>query len=88
MTLDRFLAWIDYAPSGIRKALCELTGGHDSELLCAWSEGSVSHVRMRCLRCGREGRWFPIKTAPPAPAKRFGHDTTNGTVKTTSGRDK
>jgi hypothetical protein len=67
--------WIEYLfPAGIRKAWCELTGGHDSEILCAWAgnEGRATHVRLHCFKCGRETRWFPVKSRPTTDAPADG----------------
>lgn len=54
-------------PSRFRRALCELSGGHSSELLEAWGwkDGCVFSVGLYCRRCGYSTRWFPIQHRPP-----------------------
>lgn len=80
MTLDRVLDWIEYvAFRGTRKAWCELTGGHDNKLLCAWTgrDDRASHIRLYCIRCRRETRWFQIMNKP-IPSDESGQDSTHG----------
>lgn len=63
----RTLDWAEYLPRGIRKAWCELTGGHDDEMLSAWaSMGLPFAVKMHCSRCGRETRWHYTQVNPKA----------------------
>jgi hypothetical protein len=62
-------AWLAYAPSGFRKAWCEITGGHDN-IVCKAMAGKfdrrlVTHVQLVCRRCVRTTRWHPIPSRKP-----------------------
>lgn len=66
VTMNRILAWLEYLPRGIRKAWCEITGGHRDNLLTATKKPGadviVTHIKLNCGRCGRETIWHA--TAP------------------------
>lgn len=48
-------------PGAIRRAFCELTGGHDLEEESAFRSSIVFAYRIRCARCGVVTRWRSTK---------------------------
>jgi hypothetical protein len=55
-------------PSLLRKALCELTGGHANIVLTATHNGEVIAIRLRCVRCLRQTPWYsmpPVALSEP-----------------------
>lgn len=61
-------AWIEYLPRGIRRAWCEITGGHENapgfarrtdEIIPGVTVTLPTHVNMTCTRCGRVTKWYP-----------------------------
>jgi hypothetical protein len=67
-------------PWGLRRAWCEIRGGHRSLLLWAKNgEPRVSHLKLHCVRCGRETGWLPtaigeVNAINKAVAKFYGFD--------------
>lgn len=65
MKVTRLIAWLEYAPRGIRKAWCELTGGHDN-IVCGTflsrdpTNLRATHISLYCRRCERETRWYDV----------------------------
>lgn len=58
--LRRAILWLEYLPHGLRRAWCELSGGHRSHLLQSWGGSErATHVAWTCERCGFQSRWFP-----------------------------
>lgn len=59
------LDWAEYLPRGFRKAWCEVSGGHDNEVLGCWagSRDRANYVRLHCFRCDRETRWYQVPTS-------------------------
>lgn len=58
--------------SRIRKAWCELTGGHRNIVLGAFKGEECVAVRLSCERCGKITRWYdiPSRIALPKEKKR------------------
>lgn len=47
----------------LRRAWCELTGGHASSIEGAWLSYDLkraTHVRLRCRKCGRVTKFFGV----------------------------
>ena len=51
--------------SNLRRAWCELTGGHVRDLLIARQEGVPWGVAFVCERCHAHSRWYRLP-APPS----------------------
>jgi hypothetical protein len=50
-------------PSRIRKAWCELTGGHDNNVNGAFTRkppSDASLVQLECKRCGKRTMWYKV----------------------------
>lgn len=47
-------------PNRLRKAYCELTGGHNNEVLGAYAAGTCWAIRLHCVRCGKETAWYSV----------------------------
>lgn len=60
-------------PSRIRKAWCELTGGHSNIVNSASRCGVCFAIQLHCERCGKETRWYPVPRSK-ALAAREGAD--------------
>jgi len=57
------LDWIEYLPRGLRRAWCEVSGGHDNTILGAGRAGkSARHIALRCSRCAKQTRWYEVPT--------------------------
>lgn len=58
------LSEAQFAPvkvSRLRKAWCELTGGHDNEVNGAFNKSDGCWAfNLRCRRCGKTTRWYPV----------------------------
>jgi hypothetical protein len=65
----RILAWIEYLPRGVRRAWCEVTGGHDNSLSCAKGKDQITHVMLTCLRCGKRTEWYATNWLAPRETK-------------------
>jgi hypothetical protein len=50
-------------PSRLRKAWCEILGGHVNEVLPAMSNERCFAIRLYCHRCGKETRWYTVPLA-------------------------
>jgi len=73
------LDWAEYLPRGFRKAWCEITGGHDNEVLGSYfADGQANHIRLHCLRCGRETRWYPVPRRPTPNQEGGDHGSPQG----------
>jgi hypothetical protein len=46
-------------PNAIRKAWCELSGGHENHFLLSRKGSIVDHIKMHCIRCETETPWHP-----------------------------
>lgn len=47
-------------PGRLRKAWCELTGGHDNEMLEATTIEGPFAIRLLCKRCRRQTRFYAL----------------------------
>lgn len=47
-------------PSRLRKAWCELTGGHDNDVNGAFSKSGCWAFNLSCRRCGKTTRWYEV----------------------------
>lgn len=58
----RAVAWTIYIFGiGRRRAWCELTGGHKTELLGCWMGGDrATSVQVYCPRCDRQSGWIDV----------------------------
>jgi hypothetical protein len=46
---------------GRRRAWCELTGGHDNEILGSWAGHERAHaIKLHCFRCDHESSWLRV----------------------------
>lgn len=54
--------WIVYVfGRGRRKAWCELTGGHDDQVLGSWcGDRRANAIKLHCFRCSRETGWIRV----------------------------
>lgn len=75
--LFRIVEWTIYIfGTGRRRAWCELTGGHQTELLGCWIGGDrASHVKVYCKRCDRETGWLHVPTKSRSFATKLGEDS-------------
>lgn len=60
--MTRFLDVIDVTgtrrPGALRKAWCELTGGHSNDVLRAKAGEQTTGFALHCTRCGKRTRWY------------------------------
>jgi hypothetical protein len=63
----RVCDWIGYVFGwGRRRAWCEITGGHDNQILGAWAGDRATAIKLHCYRCGRETGWMHLTKRPQA----------------------
>lgn len=48
-------------PRSLRRAFCELTGGHKFWAERTKRKETVTHIRLRCQRCGACTNWKAIR---------------------------
>ncbi|SMC41107.1 hypothetical protein SAMN06297251_10283 [Fulvimarina manganoxydans] len=48
-------------PSRLRRAWCELTGGHDNAVRVARKQGAPWAVSFKCRRCGKTTEWYDLR---------------------------
>lgn len=67
--LTKIIDWIDFAVRrGIRRARCELSGGHKNNVAGSWLFAAESidrratHVKLYCERCRTATRWYDVPT--------------------------
>jgi len=56
-------------PSRLRKAWCELTGGHDNIVNGAYSKRVCWAFNLHCRRCGKTTRWYDVPRQIEAEAR-------------------
>lgn len=63
------LDYIEFLPRGLRRAWCELSGGHINELAGAFRfdehevETRAYQIRLVCRRCLKATKWYDVPTS-------------------------
>lgn len=59
--MGTLLAWLEYLPRGLRRAWCDLTGGHRMHPLFARQRLQHTHVAFYCDRCHWRTGWHDLR---------------------------